>query len=93
MVAYSIFKYQIGLGLSEVSMPKGARILSLKTQRGRPCIWALVDPQAPVVQRRLAVYGTGFDVPAEPGRFVDTFLMEHDNFVFHLFDCGEAPRT
>lgn len=93
MTHHTIHKYQVTPGIAGVQMPKGARILSLKVQRGQPCVWALVDPNAPLVQRHLAVYGTGFEVPAEPGRFVDTFLVDGDNFVFHLFDNGEVLRT
>lgn len=77
----------------EIQMPRGAEILSVATQFGTPCIWATVDPAAPVVTRRLYVRGTGHALRAADGagvRFVGTFFMHNGGLVFHLFDAGEV---
>lgn len=74
-----------------VTMPRGARLLAVQVQHGRPCVWALVDPDAPLVTRRLALRGTGH--PAEGlamAPFVGTFQLEGGAFVGHLFDLGEV---
>ena len=40
-----IFKYELKVSdIQFVSMPKGAKLLKVQTQRATPCIWALVDP-------------------------------------------------
>lgn len=85
---HAILKYPVGT----VQMPKGARILSVQAQRGSVMAWALVDPSAPMVQRDLVAYATGFSsVTAEPGKFLATVQLSDGDFVLHVFDQGERP--
>ncbi len=46
-------------GNASVLIPAGAQILALKMQRGRPRIWAVVDPQMHQVWRQFRVIPTG----------------------------------
>jgi hypothetical protein len=69
-----------------VTMPVGARLLSVQMQDGQPCLWALVDPTAAKIGRLLRVYGTGSPISGDPGAFVGTFQMHGGALVFHLFD-------
>lgn len=78
-----------------VPMPDGAQILHVEAQQfssaadGSPAIWALVDPDAPVVERDFCVFGTGHKVrPPGPDMTVShvaTWL--HGPFVWHLFEA------
>ena len=70
------------------TMPRGARIISADTQRGTVTIWAVVDPSAETVTRTIAMYGTGPDLPDDPGEFIASVLQ--GPFVWHLFDEGES---
>lgn len=68
-------------------MPVGARPLKLAIQAGVPCLWALVDPTAPLEERHVRVYGTGHFIEDDDfigdaiyaGSFLDGL------FVFHVF--------
>lgn len=51
-----------------------------------PCIWALVNPEAPKEIRKFRLFGTGHPFPDEPLSHVGTFKMAHDKLVFHLFE-------
>ena len=43
----TIWKFQFeNKGMFGLDMPKGAEILTVQTQEGIPCIWALVDPNS-----------------------------------------------
>ena len=42
-----------------IEMPEGALILDVQVQEHIPCLWALVDPDAPKVGRSFRIYGTG----------------------------------
>lgn len=85
-----VWKFPISPDRPWIEMPKGAQLLSVATQRGYPCLWALVDPHAPKVKRKIETYGTGWDLPANPGKFVGTFLSpDGGSIVFHVFDQGE----
>lgn len=74
----------------EISMPAGARLLSLQVQHEVPCVWAMVDTDAAAAKRRFSLRGTGH--ACEFGHlvpFVGTFQLRGGTFVAHLFDLGE----
>lgn len=84
-----VFKYKVPIGDHvSISLPKGAQILSAQVQRGTPCIWALVDPDQPMVERRFRFAGTGHAIKDDPMTlsFIDTFQMHGGDLVFHLFE-------
>ena len=67
-------------------VPKGARILSVKTQRGTPCLWAEVDPDAPKTSLVVRMAGTGHPLgDLESFRFVDTVFTHDDSLVWHFY--------
>jgi hypothetical protein len=69
-----------------VEIPDGAKILHVAQQGDHLCMWALVDPEQPKVKRYFSVYGTGFDMPDDPGEFIGTALMNGGSLVFHIFE-------
>ena len=80
-----IWKYVLPLdGL--VDMPEGGIPLSVETQGHEPCLWAEVNPDNPLQQRRFCIVGTGNEVPPEHGRFIGTCLLHAGAFVLHVFD-------
>lgn len=85
-----IFKYDIGQVAAPL-MPKGAKILSVGTQEnlGRydRFVWALVDPMQPNVRRDIRLFGTGWDIDAEPGKFIGRITI--GPYEWHVFDGGE----
>lgn len=89
-----IWKYKLAnLETQIIDMPAGAKILDVQIQNGTPAMWALVDPDATEPPRRFALYGTGWDMPDDPGEYVATFQMPN-GLVFHVFDLAikDAPR-
>jgi len=86
----AIYKYPVGD--SAVSMPAGARLLTAQMQHGSLFVWAIVDPSAPRVLRCIRVYGTGHELPANPGAYLGTVQMHDGALVLHVFDEGEATR-
>jgi hypothetical protein len=82
-----------------IDMPQGAEILSVGEQYDTLTMWAMVDPEAPMVRRHVAVHGTGigFDheelagmTGCEEPWFVGSVLMHSGAVVLHVFDFGEA---
>lgn len=88
-----IFKYLLKQsGDQMIEMPQGAVVLYVHSQQGQPMIWAKVDPNAPKVQRRFAVYGTGHEMSEQFRHYVGTFMMEDGTYVFHVYtDQIEYP--
>ena len=69
-----------------ISMPIGAQVLTVQTQQGHPCIWALVEPNNPKEDRRFALAGTGHSIEfSEAMDYIGTFQIRQGTLVFHLF--------
>lgn len=87
----TIWKFVIEPGDTVIiGMPKGAQVLSVDSQYGVPCVWALVDPDAPKVLRKFRMAGTAHHVEKKHTKnFVGTFQLDGGSLVFHLFDLGE----
>lgn len=67
-----------------VQLPDTAQPLSVQIQDGEPCLWALVDPQAPSNPRRVKIFGTGNPVDISGNwNFVGT--IQERIFVWHIF--------
>ena len=84
-----IWKYFIAGDREQITMPKGAKILSLQVQDGDICIWVLVDPKATTEVRVVETILTGQQIPSDidsENDYIGTALMHNDNFVLHLFE-------
>lgn len=86
----TIWKFEIDLVDSQrVIMPQQSEILSVDTQDGHLCLWALVDPDQPKAEREIIIRGTGHPAEGLKARdFICTVLMNHDTLVWHFFDGG-----
>jgi hypothetical protein len=84
-IVKSIWKFEISPDAA-VSMPKDAKILTIQTQGGGIFIWALVDTDAAKESRSIRIYGTGHELPADPGKYIGTFQMANGSLVFHAFE-------
>jgi len=74
-----------------IEMPKGAEILSVQVQHGKPCLWALcnADKEAAKESRKFVYVGTGHEHPArfyQGLAFVGTIQLANGGLVFHLFE-------
>lgn len=85
----AIWKYPIEARDEEaVSMAKGARILTVQVQAGKPCLWAMVNPNAPMLEeRKIYTYGTGHPIDKDPEtlEYIGTYQLTGLGLVFHVF--------
>lgn len=73
------------VGMPEkIAMPAGATILDVQVQSGQPCMWAEVDPAAPVEDRMFVVRGTGHTFDGFHGTYIKTF--QEPPYVWHLYE-------
>ena len=89
MATLQVFKYPISaVDYAVLKLPVGAQLIHVATQRDKPCLWALVDPTAPMEMRKFKVVGTGhaIDESVEKLIHVGSWLMHGDSLVFHLFE-------
>lgn len=71
------------------TMPRGAELLTVAAQFDAPCIWALVDPDQPSVERKIRIYGTGHPIEHDDP-YVGTYQLAVGSLIFHVFDAGEG---
>ena len=69
-----------------LNMPFGAEVLSTAAQGDIPCLWARVDPEAPLVFRKFVLVGTGPARSDLGGRFIGTFQLMGGTLIYHLFE-------
>ena len=81
----TIWKYPIGTE-TEIEMPQFAQVLSVQVQHTQPCIWVLVNPDLARTKRLFRIYGTGHEIPNNPGMYIGTFQHHGGAIVFHLFE-------
>jgi hypothetical protein len=85
----TIFKYPIKIqGEFEMELPQDAKILKVDAKQGLPCMWAMVNPEAPKTKRKFHIFGTGHALPEKIDALdhVGTFIEGH--LVWHLFEDG-----
>jgi len=73
-----IYKYRLN---NTIMMPAGARILSVQVQATRICLWAELDTDSPLEERKFAVFGTG-DTPE--GKHLAT--IQDGALVWHIYE-------
>ena len=82
-----IFKYQLPIEhLSSIEMPMGAQVLTVQSQNGGGCIWALVNPEAETVKRYFETYGTGHPVPEATRTYIGTYQQSGGSLIWHVFE-------
>jgi hypothetical protein len=82
-----IFKYPLEIADTQtVSMPKGAKLLSVAFIGTQLYLWALVDLQRPMVKRTIEIYGTGHPCQSGAKSFVGTVIDQQRGLVWHVFD-------
>lgn len=93
----TIFKYMIPQTQTfTLSLPKGARILSLQLQRGIPVMWATVETDLPMEDRKFLIVETGEEIPKDlfvVSDYIGTYQMEHETLVFHLFEIQDPIKA
>ena len=79
-----VYKYPISNDRSfTVKMDAKAKVLKVGPQNNEWFLWALVDPDAPKIERHFYLYGTGHDIPE--GK-VHLATWEVGPFVIHCFE-------
>ena len=83
----TIYKYPLRIkDAFSIHIHQGATPLSVQMQSATPCLWALVDPDAPMEYRAVACRGTGHPANGvRPEDFIGTVQIHGGSLVFHFF--------
>jgi len=66
-----------------LNIPYGAKLLHIGTQQDIPTLWAAVNPEQPLENRRFWVVGTGGRIPRD-STYVGTSVGSE--FVWHIYE-------
>ncbi len=78
-----VYKYNLGLGPNEITLPKDSKIVAFRMQEGKMCIWAVVYTMQPEEVRRLNVRGTGQELFDNEEHIA---TLQDPPYVWHLFE-------
>ena len=89
-MAKQVWKYTLdSMTTNVISMPLGARIISVDSQREEICIWVLVDTdEKKTMIHRFVVCPTGGDIPETVEYFLGTAQLQNGALVFHVFQLN-----
>lgn len=84
----TIYKYPLEVTDTQgVMMSRQAKILSVQSQEGQLCLWALTDPEQPKVPRQIWIFGTGHPIKlADDLIFIGTVQQAGGKLVWHVFE-------
>lgn len=86
----TIYKYPLEVtDKQSLTLPDGAKILSVQMQGESLCLWAMVSPTIQAIETRTFwIYGTGHDVTLAPEHlnFLATVQMRGGTLIFHVFE-------
>jgi hypothetical protein len=74
-------------GAYRLTMPVGARPLSVGVQAGKAVMWALVDEDAPLALKTFSIVATGRPAPSRAeSRFIGTLELAGGGIILHFFE-------
>ena len=82
----TIHKYQMKDLVSPVMMAEGAEILSIQIQHSVIYIWAMINIEAVLVERNIAIFATGQDLPYGIKGYKYITTLQIGLFVWHFFE-------
>lgn len=80
-----IYKYELYPERSGHTLNEGYQVLDVQMQGDIPVVWILTEISNPIVSTAFNIYGTGWNLPENPGKYIATFQMDN-NLVFHVFE-------
>ena len=86
-----IHKYTLNITKEQmIEMPKGAHFLSAQMQRGKLCVWAIVERGKLNYMESFVVLGTGQPVPEDQElEFLGTVQEFDGKLVWHIFRAAK----
>lgn len=87
----TIWKFPMPItDIIKVNMPVGSNILTAQVDQktGKLCVWATVDPTAPMKEEIFEIHGTGNPIELSwdySRQYISTFQIARGEFVGHLF--------
>lgn len=84
----TIHKYPLEISDKQtIKMPSGAKVVAIQCQNDIPCIWAEVETDNPMMNRRIHIFGTGGPIETENLKYLGTVQQYGGGLVWHIFQA------
>jgi hypothetical protein len=72
----------------KIKIPSSHRILSVGEQFGDVFLWAIVNNESELVEKKIYIFGTGYTLPNDINiyHFIGTVITDGGNYVWHIFE-------
>ena len=89
---HQIYKYPLDIMSDQsIELPESAQILSVKAQRDRLVLYALVDSSKVNVSRHIEIFGTGHPIfLCASQKYIGSVVMPTQDLVWHVFERLEG---
>ena len=86
-----VYKYELAYEVQEhkIDLPKGAEILTVAFQRGKPHLWALVNAnEEESEERTVLLCGTGHPLDLRDSGYILNYIntVYVEQYIWHLFE-------
>lgn len=81
----TVYKYRLEWSPVQIVKLPFKRVLTIQIQDGTPCLWALVNTDAPDIPLTVRMTGTGTDDGCDFGRMEYISTTQFGAFVLHWF--------
>ena len=92
----TIWEYELKGNTEEVlNIPVSAEILDIQLQKGKPCIWMLVETENIKEDRFFEIFFTGEVIPYNNNitrKYIGTYQTKSEDLVFHVFERINATN-
>ena len=85
-----IYKYKLEFQPIQIVKLPLKRVLTVQLQNGTPCLWALVDIDAPEIPLTIRMAGTGTHDAHDSDKLLFINTVQYGAFVLHWF--YEPPK-
>ncbi len=87
----AVWKFPLSpLGVSKITMPRSARILTAQAQGDAAVsLWAMVETEEVITETRtIVILMTGQRTPVDPDglRYISTLQIDNGTLVYHVFE-------
>lgn len=90
----TIWKFPLVLKtFQKIAMPSQAQVLTVQMQSDALCLWAIVNPEAPIEQRDFIIAGTGDPQPFDEADLRYIGSVQQRAFVWHVFELPDKEQT
>lgn len=73
-----------------VKMPEKSEIMDIQMQNKKLVMWALVDPESEIIDVKINMYGTGWEINDNATKDEYLSTVQGGEFVWHFFMNYEA---